>query len=123
MVAAKNAVIAPMMITTVSATGEVSMATEMPSMDAFAGEGTATGVIDWSMLGPDIPESAGRRSNFTAEVQLAYPNVILLVTIGDGPYAGYKGSVVLGKWTFRQDGERRIVQVDFEPTDLVLSDI
>ena len=103
-------------------TGAISMTTEMPGMTAFRGEGTATGVIDWTTIGPDIPPELGRRSNLTAEVELAYPNVILLFTIQDGPYQGYKGRVVLGKWSFQQDAQGRIVQVDFEPTDVVLSD-
>ena len=103
-------------------TGSISMTTEMPEMTAFHGEGTATGVIDWSTVGPGISEASGRTSHLTAEVELAYPNVILLFTIQDGPYHGYRGSVVLGKWSFRTDAAGRIVQVDFEPTDLVLSD-
>ncbi len=104
------------------ATGAIRLTTDMPSMNAFSGEGTATGVIDWSTVGPGIPDELGRTSSLTAEVELAYPNVILLLTIQDGPYAGFKGSVVLGKWTFRTDAQGRIVQVDFEPTDVVMSD-
>ncbi len=103
-------------------TGAIRLTTDMPSMNAFRGEGTATGVIDWSVVGPGIPEELGRTSNLTAEVELAYPNVILLFTIQDGPWAGYKGRVVLAKWTFQHDAQGRIVQVDFEPTDLVLSE-
>ncbi|UDY34813.1 hypothetical protein [Dermatobacter hominis] len=103
-------------------TGGISMTTEMPEMTARRGKGSAIGVIDWTTVGPGIAPDLGRRSNLTAEVELAFPNVILLFTIQDGPYQGYKGRVVLGKWTFRNDEAGRIVQVDFEPTDVVLSD-
>lgn len=93
---------------TEASAGTLGLDATFESLDAFAGLGAGTGRITWSEL-PDarrVPGELAPTSSTGVEVQLEFPVIVVWTTILDGPYAGYRGRLVLRDWEplFDEDG-------------------
>jgi hypothetical protein len=55
------------------------------------------------------------------EIELLFPEIVVWVTIIDGPYAGFRGKLVLIDWIRVEDDEGRIVEIVFNPTEVTFS--
>jgi hypothetical protein len=102
--------------------GEVEMSASFEELGLFNGVGTGEGTIHWSS-GTELPESeAGDTTSLTHnEIELLFPEIVVWVMIIDGPYAGFRGKLALVDWTRVQDDEGRIVEIVFNPTEVIFS--
>lgn len=98
--------------------GSVSIDATFDTMSVLSGVAKGTGRIEWERIGPSagVEPSHGMASNTEVEVELDVPLIIVWTTILDGPYAGYKGRLILQDWEQLLDDEGRIRGVRFAPT-------
>lgn len=104
--------------------GIVSMSAKFPNLNAFIGAGAGPGLIEWDVLPSGAPGASidgPRRSTTQNEVELVLPNIVVWITIVDGPYSGLKGKLVLSDWELILDIDGTIVGVRFSPTDFTLA--
>ena len=106
--------------------GTVEMDAVFPDLDVMSGVAKGKGRISWERVPPH--EAAGHgpgplESSTNTEVELAFPQILVWVTITDGPYAGYRGKLVLEDWELVHDRSGTIVGVRFEPTDFRFSEL
>lgn len=99
--------------------GEVTMEATFESLGLFSGTGRGGGTITWDggEVG-GVPTPPSRTYN---EIDLAYPEIVVWVTIEDGPFAGFRGKLVLADWERIDDADGRIAEIVFEPTEVVFS--
>ncbi|HTO00514.1 MAG TPA: hypothetical protein VL068_07550 [Microthrixaceae bacterium] len=103
--------------------GTASMSAKFPSLSAIKGIGAGPGVIEWDVLPLGAPGNTidgPRKSNTHNEVELILPEIVVWITIVDGPYAGHKGKLVLNDWELIQDISGTITGLRFNPTDFKL---
>jgi hypothetical protein len=91
------------------ASGLVSLSAQFDRLDLFSGLAAGTGEIVWDGVEP-------ARSSTAVEVEVAVPMIVVWTTIIDGPYAGFRGRLVLDRWEQVLDDRGDIVGVRFEPT-------
>lgn len=106
--------------------GSVEMDAVFPDLDMLSGIAKGTGRILWEQVPPEEAEGHGEwplESVTDTEVELAFPQILVWVTITDGPYTGYRGKLVLEHWELIRDDSGTIVGVDFEPTDFRFSEL
>lgn len=106
--------------------GTVEMDATFEELDIVSGVAEGTGRILWEVLPPEQAEGHGPAplaSSTTTEVELAFPEIIVWITIEEGPYEGFRGKLVLDRWELVKDADGTIVGVRFEPTDFRLSTI
>jgi hypothetical protein len=80
--------------------GTITLDAAFDSLSALAGLGSGTGTIAWSELPPArrVPGELAPTSRTGVEVQLELPVIVVWTTILDGPYAGFRGRLVLRDW-------------------------
>ena len=80
--------------------GTIELDATFDELGAFAGVGAGTGRISWRDLPQDqqVPGELAPESSTGVEVQLEFPVIVVWTTILDGPYAGYRGRLVLRDW-------------------------
>ncbi len=98
--------------------GTVGLDATFDSLNMLRGVASGTGSIDWSELGPghELPGQAPPASPTVIEVQLDYPVIVVWTTITDGPYAGFRGRLVLRDWEQIHDDDGNISGVEFART-------
>jgi hypothetical protein len=106
--------------------GTVEMDATFADLNMLSGVAKGTGRILWEQVPPH--EAAGHgtwplESSTDTEVELAFPEILVWVTITDGPYEGYRGKLVLDRWELIHDDSGTIVGVNFEPTDFRFSEL
>jgi hypothetical protein len=94
------------------------LSAEFESLSAFSGIASGQGRIVWSELPGELGVPSGPASVSTTgvEVELAFPAIVVWTTILDGPYAGYRGRLVLTDWE-PLFGEGGIIGTRFNPTE------
>jgi hypothetical protein len=98
--------------------GTIELSAEFESLSAFSGIASGQGRIVWSELPGELGVPSGPASVSTTgvEVELAFPAIVVWTTILDGPYAGYRGRLVLTDWE-PLFGEGGIIGTRFNPTE------
>ena len=103
--------------------GEVEMSADFDDLGLFSGLGRGDGRMTWK----DLPGDAGPAPDGAAvsstdnEIELLYPEIVVWVSIVEGPYAGFRGKLVLADWERVEDEEGRIVEIVFNPTTVTFS--
>lgn len=106
--------------------GTVTMDALFPDLSLLSGVAKGTGRISWEQVPPEETEGHGEwplESSTETEVELALPQILVWVTITDGPYAGYRGKLVLEDWELLRDSDGTVVGVRFRPTDFRFSEL
>lgn len=83
-----------------SSAGTIELTAAFESLSAVDGVGAGQGRIRWGEL-PEarrVPGVLAPESTTGVEVQLQVPVIVVWTTIVDGPYAGYRGRLVLRDW-------------------------
>ena len=97
--------------------GTIELTAAFESLSALRGVGAGQGRIRWTELPAERRPTDGLAADSTTgvEVELQVPVIVVWTTILDGPYAGYRGRLVLQDWEpiFGQGG---ITAVRFAPT-------
>jgi hypothetical protein len=85
---------------TEASAGTLELDAAFASLSALAGVGSGTGRITWTELPParQVAGELAPTSRTGVEVQLEFPVIVVWTTILDGPYAGYRGRLVLRDW-------------------------
>lgn len=98
--------------------GTISLDATFEQLNAFNGVTSGTGSIDWTELAPDrrTPGEPTPSSTTGVEIQLDYPVIVVWTTILDGPFAGYRGRLVLRDWEQVYDGAGLIEGIRFAET-------
>jgi hypothetical protein len=101
------------------AAGSVALDVDFEQLDLFSGYGRGAGRIDWdavpdSRLPPGTP--APGPSVTDTEVEFILPQIIVWITVLDGPFEGFRGKLVLEDWELRQRPELGRTEVVFAPT-------
>ncbi|MDQ2678082.1 MAG: hypothetical protein M3Y51_05015, partial [Actinomycetota bacterium] len=98
--------------------GTVALDAAFDSLNLLGGVAAGTGSIDWSELGPgrEMPGQDAPASATVIEVQLDYPVIVVWTTITTGPYAGFRGRLVLRDWEQIYDDAGGISGVEFART-------
>jgi hypothetical protein len=83
-----------------ASSGSIELSAVFDSLSAVSGVGAGQGRIRWSELPEDqrVPGVFAPESSTGVEVQLQVPVIVVWTTILDGPYAGYRGRLVLRDW-------------------------
>jgi hypothetical protein len=102
---------------TARSAGTLELSAEFEGLNAERGVGAGQGRIQWTELPEErrVPGELAPVSTTGVEVQLDLPVIIVWTTILDGPYAGYRGRLVLRDWE-PLFGEGGIVGTRFDPT-------
>lgn len=102
---------------TARSAGTLELSADFEGLSAERGVGGGQGRIQWSELPEErrAPGELAPVSTTGVEVQLDLPVIIVWTTILDGPYAGYRGRLVLTDWE-PLFGEGGIVGTRFDPT-------
>lgn len=102
-----------------AASGSVALDVEFDQLDLFEGTGRGAGRIDWDTVPPSrlpsgtlVPDA----STTDTEVELLLPQIIVWITILEGPFEGFRGKLVLEEWDLHQDPELDRTEVIFERT-------
>lgn len=105
--------------------GSVEMSVDLPDVGLLDGVGAGTGRISWSELPPGQRSEGGGNpsSSVDVEIELAFPDIAVWVTILDGPYSGFRGVMFLSDWERVEDPPGTIVGIRSQPADLVLGRI
>lgn len=107
------------------ASGHVDMDATFESLDLLAGVAEGPGLIRWRTVPADEAEGhpAPLESATSNEVELRFPEILVWITITEGPYEGFRGKLVLDRWELVEDGAGNIVGVAFQPTDFRMSTV
>lgn len=105
---------------TSESSGTIALSATFPSLGLFDGVGSGTGSITWSES-TTTAAAPGAVSSTVVEIELDVPVVVVWTTIVEGPYAGYRGRLVLREWDLIRDGSSDIVGIEFERTTTVMS--
>lgn len=99
--------------------GDITLDVTFDDMTKLDGAAAGGGRITWRSLPPGeaAPSAGPPVSSTRTEIELRFPEIVVWVTVLDGPYAGFRGRVVLNRWEVVYDDAGRIVEVRFEPTD------
>ena len=99
--------------------GTVALDATFESLNLLRGVAAGTGSIAWSELGPgrELPGQTAPESETVVEVQLDYPVIVVWTTITTGPYAGFRGRLVLREWEQIHDDLGQITGVEFARTE------
>lgn len=99
--------------------GTVALDAAFESLNMLRGVAAGTGSIAWSELGPghELPGRTAPESATVVEVQLDYPVIVVWTTITTGPYAGFRGRLVLREWEQIYDDLGQITGVEFARTE------
>lgn len=106
--------------------GTVTMDALFPDLNLWSGVAKGTGRISWEQLPPKESAEHGAwplESSTETEVELVLPQILVWVTITDGPYAGYRGKLVLEDWELIRDSDGTVIGVRFRPTDFRFSEL
>lgn len=108
---------------TEASAGALELDAAFESLSAFSGLGSGTGRITWSELPParQVPGALAPTSTTGVEVQLEFPVIVVWTTILDGPYAGYRGRLVLRDWEPIPDASGAIIGTRFATTATTFS--
>lgn len=108
--------------------GQVSLSAKFPRLSAFRGAGAGPGRIEWKKLPANAPGTGATgsvdhplESTTRSEVELILPDIIVWISILDGPYVGLQGKLVLRNWELIKDTDGTIVGIRFQPTDFLLA--
>lgn len=85
---------------TESSSGTLELTADFETLSFDRGIGAGEGRITWTEL-PEarrVPGELAAESVTGVEVQLQLPVIVVWTTIVDGPYAGYRGRLVLRDW-------------------------
>lgn len=99
-------------------TGTVALDADFEDLSAITGVGAGSGRITWEEVAPqERAAAAGATSSGTlVEVELDLPVIVVWTTIVDGPYAGFRGKLVLREWERVTDEDGDVIGVDFART-------
>jgi hypothetical protein len=105
--------------------GTISLDATFDQLNTFNGVTSGTGSIDWTELAPDrrTPGEATPSSTTAVEIQLDYPVIVVWTTILDGPFAGYRGRLVLRDWEQLYDASGDIEGIRFATTSTTFGPI
>lgn len=106
-----------------AAAGSLELDARFESLSVVAGLGFGTGRITWTELPParQVAGELAPTSTTGVEVQLELPEIVVWTTILDGPYAGYRGRLVLRDWEPIPAGSGDIVGTRFATTATTFS--
>jgi len=101
------------------AAGSVALDVEFEQLDLVSGTGRGEGRIEWDTVPPSrLPTGALAPGSSTTdtEVEFILPQIIVWITVTDGPFEGFRGKLVLDDWELRQLPELDRTEVVFAPT-------
>ena len=94
------------------------------AIDAIGNATLAGTKFVFGFLGGDVPpfDVTDPRAGYVFAFRVL-PQILVWVTITDGPYAGYRGKLVLEDWELVRDSDGTVIGVRFRPTDFRFSEL